>query len=60
MTGRYVVVWFTRLPWIDGNYRGGVRSIVVRSGLRHVVPSDGRRTDAALLAAHVAGDPCFR
>jgi len=32
MTGRYVVVWFTRLPWIDGNYRGGVRSIVVRSG----------------------------
>ena len=32
MTGRYVVVWFTRLPWIDGGYRGGVRSIVVRSG----------------------------
>jgi hypothetical protein len=32
MTGRYVVVWFTRLPWIDGSYRGGVRSIVVRSG----------------------------
>jgi hypothetical protein len=32
VTGRYVVVWFTRLPWIDGGYRGGVRSIVVRSG----------------------------
>ena len=32
MSGRYVVVWFTRLPWIDGGYRGGVRSIVVRSG----------------------------
>jgi hypothetical protein len=32
ITGRYVVVWFTRLPWIDGGYRGGVRSIVVRSG----------------------------
>jgi putative peptidoglycan lipid II flippase len=32
MTGRYVVVWFTRLPWIDGGYRGGVRSIVIRSG----------------------------
>jgi putative peptidoglycan lipid II flippase len=32
MNGRYVVVWFTRLPWIDGGYRGGVRSIVVRSG----------------------------
>lgn len=32
MTARYVVVWFTRLPWIDGGYRGGVRSVVVRSG----------------------------
>lgn len=32
VTGRYLVVWFTRLPWIDGGYRGGVRSIVVRSG----------------------------
>lgn len=32
MTGRYVLVWFSRLPWIDGGYRGGVRSIVVRSG----------------------------
>jgi hypothetical protein len=32
MTGRYVVVWFTRLPWIDGGYRGGVRSIIIRSG----------------------------
>lgn len=32
MTGRYVVVWFTRLPWIEGGYRGGVRSLVVRSG----------------------------
>lgn len=32
VTGRYVTVWFTRLPWIDGGYRGGVRSIVVRSG----------------------------
>lgn len=32
MNGRYVVVWFTRLPWIDGGYRGGVRSVVVRSG----------------------------
>lgn len=32
MSGRYVLVWFTRLPWIDGGYRGGVRSIVVRSG----------------------------
>ncbi len=32
MTSRYVVVWFTRLPWIDGQYRGGVRSVVVRSG----------------------------
>lgn len=32
MTGRYVLVWFTRLPWIDGGYRGGVRSILVRSG----------------------------
>lgn len=31
ITGRYVLVWFTRLPWIDGGYRGGVRSIVVRS-----------------------------
>jgi hypothetical protein len=32
LTGRYVVVWLTRLPWIDGGYRGGIRSIVVRSG----------------------------
>lgn len=32
MTGRYVLVWFTRLPWIDGGYRGGVRKIVIRSG----------------------------
>mgnify|MGYP003601438369 CR=1 FL=1 len=32
MTSRYVVIWFTRLPWIDGQYRGGVRSVVVRSG----------------------------
>lgn len=32
MNGRYVLVWFTRLPWIDGGYRGGVRSVVVRSG----------------------------
>lgn len=32
MTGRYLLVWFTRLPWIDGDYQGGVRSIVVRSG----------------------------
>ncbi|HQR81060.1 MAG TPA: hypothetical protein PLT68_12660, partial [Actinomycetota bacterium] len=32
VTGRYVVVWFTRLPWVDGGYRGGVRSIIVRSG----------------------------
>lgn len=32
MTTRYVVIWFTRLPWIDGQYRGGVRSVVVRSG----------------------------
>lgn len=32
MTARYVLVWFTRLPWIDGGYRGGVRSVVVRSG----------------------------
>lgn len=32
MTGRYVLVWFTRLPWIDGGYRGGVRKILVRSG----------------------------
>lgn len=31
LTGRYVVIWFTRLPWIDGGYRGGVRSITVRS-----------------------------
>ena len=32
ITARYVVVWFTRLPWVDGGYRGGVRSVVVRSG----------------------------
>jgi putative peptidoglycan lipid II flippase len=32
MTTRYVVIWFTRLPWIDGQYRGGVRSVVVRAG----------------------------
>jgi putative peptidoglycan lipid II flippase len=32
VTARYIVVWFTRLPWIDGGYRGGVRSVVVRSG----------------------------
>jgi hypothetical protein len=32
LTARYIVVWFTRLPWVDGGYRGGVRSIVVRSG----------------------------
>jgi putative peptidoglycan lipid II flippase len=32
MTSRYVLVWFTRLPWIDGGYRGGVRSVIVRSG----------------------------
>lgn len=32
MIARYVVVWFTRLPWVDGGYRGGVRSVVVRSG----------------------------
>lgn len=30
--GRYVVIWFTRLPWIEGSYRGGVRAVVVRSG----------------------------
>lgn len=32
VTARYIVIWFTRLPWIDGGYRGGVRSVVVRSG----------------------------
>lgn len=32
VTARYVVVWFTRLPWVDGGYRGGVRAVVVRSG----------------------------
>jgi putative peptidoglycan lipid II flippase len=32
ITARYIVIWFTRLPWIDGGYRGGVRSVVVRSG----------------------------
>lgn len=32
MTTRYVLIWFTRLPWVDGGYRGGVRSVVVRSG----------------------------
>ena len=35
VTGRYVLVWFTRLPVGDriaGQYQGGVRSIVVTNG----------------------------
>lgn len=32
VSGRYIVIWFTRLPWVEGGYRGGVRSIAVRSG----------------------------
>lgn len=30
VTGRYVLVWITRLPLVDGSYQGGVRNVVVR------------------------------
>lgn len=30
VTGRYVLVWITRLPLVDGSYQGGVRDVVVR------------------------------
>ena len=30
VTTRYLLVWFTRLPWADGAYQGGVSDIRVR------------------------------
>jgi len=29
IVGRYVLVWFTQLPMVDGVYRGGVRDVIV-------------------------------
>lgn len=31
VSGRYVLVWLTRLPMVDGSYQGGVRDVVVKS-----------------------------
>jgi hypothetical protein len=28
-TGRYVTIWFTSLPAVDGGYRGGIVDLVV-------------------------------
>ena len=30
VTTRYLLVWFTQLPWADGAYQGGVSNIRVR------------------------------
>lgn len=30
VTGRYVLVWFTALPQVDGSFRGGIAEAVVR------------------------------
>ena len=29
IVGRYVLVWFTQLPMVDGVYRGGIRDVIV-------------------------------
>jgi putative peptidoglycan lipid II flippase len=29
IVGRYVLVWFTQLPQVDGVYRGGIRDVIV-------------------------------
>ena len=29
IVGRYVLIWFTRLPLVDGTYRGGLRDVIV-------------------------------
>jgi hypothetical protein len=31
-TGRYVVVWLTRLPAVPGGFRGGIADVVVKGG----------------------------
>jgi serine/threonine kinase PknH len=32
VTGRYVVVWLTRLPPVSGGFRGGIADAVVKGG----------------------------
>jgi hypothetical protein len=29
VVGRYVLVWFTQLPLVDGVYQGGIRDVTV-------------------------------
>jgi hypothetical protein len=29
LVGRYVLVWFTQLPLVDGSYAGGLRDVIV-------------------------------
>ena len=60
---RYLVVWLTSLPPVDGGFRGAIAEITVRlitPRSESEDPSVGpgaTEDDRALLAAHVAGDP---
>ena len=53
-TGRYLTIWFTSLPAVDGGYKGGIVDLVV-AGMNS--PAEAELTDHELLQAHVDGDP---